>query len=184
MILKLNLLMRHWTLLLLPSFMSVAAVAAEAPATAPMPKGTEDKKLYSFHAEGQELKSALAVFAQANGLNIVPDQDVTGQVTLDVRDLPLEKMMQALMEAHDFAWKDEGGLIRVRNTETRMFNIDYLRLSRKGEGKSLATLGSGAAGGGAGGAGGGGGGGSGGGGGGSGGGGSGGGSSGGGTAFG
>src|SRR6185295_3454834 len=129
---------------LFSSFLSLAALGAEATTTAPMPKGAEDKKLYSFHAEGQDLKSALAVFAQANGLNIVPDQDVSGQVTLDVRNLPLEKMMQALMEAHDFTWKDEGGLIRVRNTETRLFQIDYLRLSRKGEGKSNATLGSGA----------------------------------------
>src|ERR1051326_3236070 len=99
----------------------------------------------------------LAVFAQANGLNIVPDEDVTGQVTLDVRDLPLEKMMQALMESHDFAWTEEEGLIRVRNTETRTFNIDYLRLSRKGMGQNNATLGSGSgAGGGGGGSGGGG----------------------------
>src|SRR5439155_6945729 len=34
-----------------------------------------------------------------------------------------------------------------RNTETRMFNIDYLRLSRNGKGQSNATLGSGTSGG-------------------------------------
>jgi len=115
------------------------------------PEAARDKTLYSFHAENLELKSALALFARANKLNIVPDSDVTGQVTMDVQDLPLELMMQALLEAHDVTWSEQGRLIRVRTAETRMFNVDYLRLSRKGMGKNIATLGSGASGGGGGG---------------------------------
>jgi MSHA type pilus biogenesis protein MshL len=117
----------------------------EIPPTSPtpppaMPEGTEARKLYSFRAENMELKSALAVFARANKLNIVPDQDVVGQVTLDVADLSLERMMQALLEAHDFTWTMEDGLIRVRTTETRTFVVDYLRLTREGRGMSLVTL--------------------------------------------
>jgi MSHA biogenesis protein MshL len=162
-----------------------AGPGAEATREAAMNKAAGDKRMFGFHAENLELKSALALFARANGLNIVPDNDVTGMVTLDVRDLPLNQMMRAFLEASDCTWQDEGGLIRVRNTETRMFTIDYLRLSRTGTGKSNATLGSGSSGGGGGGGGqGGGGGGSGGGGGGGGGSGQGGGSQGGGTSFG
>src|SRR5204862_356081 len=96
--------------------------------------------LYSFHAENLEMKSALAIFARANNLNIVPDLDVTGAVTLDVRGLPLERLMQALLEAHDLGWTEEGGLIRVRTTSTRNFVIDYLRMTREGQGSSLVTL--------------------------------------------
>ncbi len=107
----------------------------------------QDVKLYSFHAVDLELKAALALFARANGLNIVPDHDVTGQVTLDVQDLPLKRLMQALLEAHDFSWSSEDGLIRVRARESREFWIDYLRLSRKGMGTSSATLASGMSGG-------------------------------------
>src|SRR6266487_2499645 len=104
---------------------------------------TEDQHLYSFRAEGQDLKLALSSFAQANGLNIVPDQDVRGEVTLDIHDLPLNKLLEALLEAHDFSWTQNDGLIRVRSMETRQFAVDYLRLSRKGIGQSTATLGSG-----------------------------------------
>jgi MSHA biogenesis protein MshL len=113
----------------------------------PMPEGAEGRQVYSFRAENMELKSALALFARANKLNIVPDGDVTGQVTLDVTDLPLERMMQALLEAHDFTWKMEDGLIRVRATETRTFVVDYLRLKREGQGMSLVTLSSSSSGG-------------------------------------
>jgi MSHA type pilus biogenesis protein MshL len=124
------------------------APAAPAPAVAPVartPVATTDaeKKLYSFRAEGLEIKAALAIFARANNLNIVPDQDATGQVTLDVHDLPLDKMMQALLEANDLSWTDDQGLIRVRAAQSRNFVVDYLRLVRSGEGSSAVTLSSG-----------------------------------------
>jgi MSHA type pilus biogenesis protein MshL len=118
----------------------------------------EDKTLYSFQADNLDLRAALAVFAGANNLNIVPDHDVTGSVTLDVRNLSLRQMMRALLEASDCTWHEEGGLIRVRGTETRTFAVDYLRLSRTGLGQNSATLGSGSGSGGMGGGGGGGGG--------------------------
>ena len=126
-----------------------------------LPKSREDEKLYSFNADGLELKTALALFARANDLNIVPDNNVSGTVTLSVRNLPLEKIMQALLEAYDYSWSDEDGLIRIRAAQTRMFQVDYLRLDRKGMGQSSATLtsaNSGGSGGGGGGSGGGGGG--------------------------
>ncbi|MHB1308633.1 MAG: type II secretion system protein GspD [Limisphaerales bacterium] len=135
---------------------SVAAVEAEAPgesaateeAAPVMPPG---KRLYSFRAENLELKSALALFARSNGLNIVPDNEVAGTVTLDIRDLPLEHMMRALLEANDCLWAEEGGLIRVRTVENRTFVVDYLRMSRTGTGQSSATLTSATSGGGGGG---------------------------------
>src|SRR5439155_19439019 len=80
---------------------------------------SEGKTLYSFRADNVELRTALALFARANNPNIVPDQDVTGEVTVDIHDLPLSKMMEALREAHDFSWTENSGLIRVRTSETR-----------------------------------------------------------------
>src|SRR2546428_255853 len=57
-------------------------IAAEKTVVA---KAAGDKRLFEFHAENLELKSALALFAHGNKLNIVPDNDVTGQITLDVQ---------------------------------------------------------------------------------------------------
>lgn len=122
-----------------------AAAAATAPAGpgSPIVRNAGEKTLYSFQADGLELRTALASFAHANDLNIVPDNDVTGTITLDIRDLPLDVMMRALLEASDCTWTREGGLIRVHNAETRTFYVDYLRLTRKGVGQSSATLSSG-----------------------------------------
>jgi MSHA type pilus biogenesis protein MshL len=61
-------------------------------------------------------------------------------VTLDVVDLPLERLMQALLEAHDLAWSEEEGLIRVRVAQTRSYTVNYLRMTRSGKGSSAVTL--------------------------------------------
>ncbi|MFM2082942.1 MAG: hypothetical protein RL380_1633, partial [Verrucomicrobiota bacterium] len=128
---------------------AIAAVTAPEPAPAPAPAAPAaptvndemaGKIVKSFRADNLDLKSALALFASQNNLNIVPDNDITGTVTLDVHDLPLEQMMRALLEAGDCSWVDEGGLIRVRNNATRTFIVDYLRLKRSGIGNSSATL--------------------------------------------
>jgi MSHA type pilus biogenesis protein MshL len=141
------------------------AIPAPPPNAAPartnqFESATKGKTLYNFHAADLDLKAALAAFARANNLNIVPDNDVSGSVTLDLRDLPLPQVMRALLEAADCTWQEEDGLIRIHNTETRTFAVDYLRLVRTGVGQSSALLASAGSGGGSGGGGGGGGGGS------------------------
>jgi MSHA biogenesis protein MshL len=138
-----------------PGLRAQDQVPTPAPAPNPTPppanqaeEAAKGKTLYAFQATDLDLKAALATFARANNLNIVPDNDVSGSVTVDLRDLPLEQVMRALLEAADCTWKEEGGLIRVRNTETRTFPVDYLRLLRKGVGTSSALLASGSSGGG------------------------------------
>jgi MSHA biogenesis protein MshL len=131
-----------------PVVPSPVVIQSIPPASPPVEDETKNKTLYGFQATDLDLRAALATFAKANNLNIIPDNDVAGTVTMDVRDLPLSAMMRALLEASDCTWNEKNGLIRVHATETRIFNIDYLRLSRKGLGQNNATLGSGSGGGG------------------------------------
>lgn len=121
---------------------------------------TEPTANFSFNASGVPIKQALSLFARANNLNIVPDLDVEGEVTVDFRDLPLDLAMGALLEANGYYFTREGRLLRVRNRETRLFHIDYIHTTRSGQGSSAVQISSGAngaGGGGSGGAGGGGG---------------------------
>jgi len=46
-----------------------------------------------------DIRTALAMFAETYDLNIVPDSDVTGTVTVNVRNLPLDKVLDALLAA-------------------------------------------------------------------------------------
>src|SRR6185503_2279412 len=61
-----------------------------------------DQKLYSFTAKELEVKDALALFARNNDLNIVPDADISGAVTVDFRNLTLEKSMDAILDTFGY----------------------------------------------------------------------------------
>ncbi len=99
--------------------------------------------LFSFSAENVPIKQALALFARANRLNIVPDLDVEGDVTVDFQDLPLDLAMGALLEANGYYFTREGKLLRVRNRETRLFQLDYIQVTRSGQGSSAVQISSG-----------------------------------------
>lgn len=106
-------------------------------------KGTPvppNQKMYSFSAKDLEVKDALALFARSNDLNIVPDPDITGQVTVDFRNLPLEKSMEAILDMFNYFAEVDGGLIRVRKTKTEFFTVDYVRLTRSGNGSTTANI--------------------------------------------
>ena len=109
--------------------------AAEARATPP-----GDGRRYSFSAKDLDIKDALALFARSNELNIVPDPDVTGTVSVEFRNLPIEKSMEAILGAFGYYADASGGLIRVHSQRTEFFTVDYLRLIRSGNGSSSANI--------------------------------------------
>jgi len=104
-----------------------------------LPATVADAKLYSFRATGQQVRLALSQLSIAYKLNIVVDQDVEGLVTVDLRELPLEKVLEAMLEPIGLAWTWQDGLLRVTRLETRTFHIDYLRLVRSGAGNSSSS---------------------------------------------
>ena len=108
---------------------------------------TEPTTSFSFSAEGVPMKQALALFARANNLNIVPDLDIEGEVTVEFRDLPLDLAMGALLDANGYFFAREGRLLRVHNHESRLFHIDYIHTTRSGQGSSAVQISSGSGGG-------------------------------------
>ena len=121
-----------------------AASAAPAADVAPVAAAAVvPPTLFSFRAEGVPIKQALALFARANALNIVPDLDVEGDVTVEFRDLPLDLAMQALLDANGYYFVQDGRLLRVKSRETRLFQIDYIQVTRSGQGSNAVQISSG-----------------------------------------
>jgi len=102
--------------------------------------------LFSFRAHELPLIDALALFARNNKLNIVSGPEITGFVTVDFHDLPLERAMSALLEAHGYYWEHHDDLIQVKQFKTRSLSVDYIRLIRGGTGQNRAQLNSGSSG--------------------------------------
>jgi len=113
----------------------------------PLPSPPSLGPLYSFRAQELPLIDALAMFARSNHLNIVTGPEITGTVTVSFHDLPLDRAMSALLEAHGYYWEHGQDLIQVRQFKTTTLNVDYIRLIRSGTGKNRAQLSSGSSGG-------------------------------------
>ena len=101
-------------------------------------------RLYSFRARQLDIRDALIIFARANGLNLISDPDLTGVVSVDFTDVPLNRAFEVLLSSLGYAWEQKAGVIRVRSTITRSFELDYIRGSRSG---SASATGSGTGGG-------------------------------------
>ncbi|ATC65501.1 hypothetical protein CMV30_16970 [Nibricoccus aquaticus] len=132
--------------LMLTAPLSAQESAASAPAVVavePAPLAAVPPTSFSFRAEGVPIKQALAIFARANNLNIVPDLDIEGDVTVEFKDLPLDLAMRSLLEANGYYFVQDKGLLRVRNRETRIFQIDYIQATRSGQGSNAVQISSG-----------------------------------------
>ncbi len=103
--------------------------------------------LYSFRSQELPLLDALALFARSNQLNIVAGPEITGTITVDFHNLPLERAMSAILEAHGYYWEHHENLIQVRQFKTASMNVDYIRLIRGGTGQNRAQMSSGSTGG-------------------------------------
>lgn len=97
------------------------------------------QRVFSFEARNVDVRAALAMFARAYRLNVVPDPDVHGRVSVSFHDLPLREAMDALLAGLDLSWEREGEIIRVHAWETRTFAINYIRLVRSAAGASEAS---------------------------------------------
>lgn len=96
--------------------------------------------VFNFRAQDIPLVDALTLFAHSNELNIVAGPDIVGNITVNFHALPLQEAMSALLDAHGYFWEQQGQLIRVRKFETRIFNLDYIRLVRGGTGENKANI--------------------------------------------
>ncbi|MGB9603172.1 MAG: hypothetical protein ACPMAG_10325, partial [Limisphaerales bacterium] len=68
---------------LLVTTLNILAATTNQTSPPNIASSTSAAPLYSFRAENLEMKQALALFARTYDLNIVPDLDITGEVTVD-----------------------------------------------------------------------------------------------------
>lgn len=85
---------------------------------------------YSFSVKSLPVEDALALFGRLNQINIIADPEVVGTITVDFQDLSLSSALDAILKNIGCFIEIEGGIIRVRAYESRLFKVDYLALIR------------------------------------------------------
>ncbi len=105
-------------------------------------------KLYSLRVREAQIQDVLLALAQESGENLVVDPEVTGTVTVNLNRVTLEQALEAILGQLGFSYRREGRIIRISKPvlETRIFSVNYISTSRKGDKTIVATHGSGAGG--------------------------------------
>jgi MSHA biogenesis protein MshL len=105
-------------------------------------------KLYSLRVREAQIQDVLLALAQESGENLVVDPEVTGTVTVNLNRVTLEQALDAMLGQLGFSYRREGRIIRISKPilETKIFQVNYVSTSRKGEKTVVATHGSGAGG--------------------------------------
>ncbi len=112
--------------------------AAQPPAPKPAAPArvdvTEDGR-FSLSAQGIEVARLLELISIKARQNIVASDKVTGLVTVNLYDVPLEEALNAVLNVNGLAWKREGDFIFVltqaevdaqRGREARVFTLQFL----------------------------------------------------------
>ena len=106
----------------------------------------EREKLYSLSAKDMELRKILFMFSkELPEYNVVIDPDVSGRVTVDLKELSLDKVLTILTEPLGLEYTIEDNILRISKPRmvTRTFEFVYSTSTRKAKSTVLAVTGAG-----------------------------------------
>lgn len=113
-------------------------------------KKPEPSMVYSLFVRDADVKDVLQGFSKEGKVNIVVDPDVSGKVTIDLKDVTMAQAMDALLTPMGLEYRVDSGFIRVFKPKpiTRIFNLNYVITKRSGSRSITTTSGGGVEGGG------------------------------------
>lgn len=98
-----------------------------------IPKDTA-KDILSFSLREADIKDVLRAIARQTNYNMVVEQEVKGLVTVDLKNVTLERSLQYLLEPLNFTSKIDDHTIYVSRPrlDTKVYPLNYVALKRTG----------------------------------------------------
>lgn len=95
---------------------------------------SEPERLYTLSFRKADIHEILTILSKESKLNIIVDPDVKGEVTVDLKDVTLNRALDSLLTPLELQYKSESNFIRVSpiRMQTRMFTLNYLTTQRTG----------------------------------------------------
>lgn len=120
------------------------------------PVAASPRQLYSMEVQEQKIRDVLLALGRTTDLSFVIAPGVEGAVTVDLKQVTLEEMLDAMLTPIGLSFQREGNIIRVSKPQrtTRVFAVNYIATTRSGSAGLSATAGASGGGGGGGGGGG------------------------------
>mgnify|MGYP005844739981 CR=1 FL=1 len=112
---------------------SITAALLAPPVSAEQIGVKKGRMQFSMEFRDAEIKDVLRAVGQAAGLNMIISDNVTGQVTLSLKDVDLLDAFEAVLKTKGLTYVREGNIMRVvsigeardEDMETRIFPLGY-----------------------------------------------------------
>ena len=101
------------------------------------------QRTYNLQMRDADIQDLLLAFSREINANIVVDQKISGRVTVDLKGVTLEQVLDVLCDQLNLEYRREGNLIKVFRPalDTRIFYLDYITTVRKGKGLASGGIG-------------------------------------------
>ncbi|RDE18859.1 pilus (MSHA type) biogenesis protein MshL [Motiliproteus coralliicola] len=100
-------------------------------------QGFDDGEAVRFDLSAQNLdaRSFFMDLVRDTPYNMVVSEGIGGRISLELKNVSVEEVMQTVREVYGYEYKRQGNLYQVipARLETAMFQIDYLNVNRQGD---------------------------------------------------
>jgi MSHA biogenesis protein MshL len=109
-----------------------------APVEAPLPE-----ERFDIEVQNAEAADFFRSLVEGTDVNLTVHPDVTGRVTLSLKNVTLGEVLQTTRDVYGYAYRRTGAgfLILPATLQTRVFELDYLNLVRGGLSRTLVSSG-------------------------------------------
>lgn len=103
--------------------------------TVPDGRKTQVEPRFDLSVSNAPARQVLMGIVEGTPYDIVLPPDLTGNVTLNLKDVTVPDALKALREAYGYEFRRDGNrfFILGRDMQTRIFQVNYLNLQRKGK---------------------------------------------------
>jgi MSHA biogenesis protein MshL len=101
------------------------------------------QKTYTLQMRDADIQDLLLAFSREINANIVVEPRISGRVTIDLKGVTLEQVLDVVCGQLKLEYKREGNLIKVfkPSLDTHIFYVDYITTVRKGKGLASGGVG-------------------------------------------
>lgn len=90
---------------------------------------------FDVNADKVPVKSFLMALVKGTDINIIPHPDLTGEISLDLKQVTIESVLQSLSNIYGYAYEHtaSGYEVYLPRLSSRIFHINYLNVMRQGK---------------------------------------------------